>query len=451
MLVQFFDGYGWFYGKVESVDHGLYGVIYSDGDVEDYDEDELDLIVMRPPERATKETVFSREDLSPLIINEKDKLSLWRIQGLEGPCSFFTNGLPSIVCKDAAKMADFFLFVFERQLIWVRRNQGFSEPCSANPVFNDYWFCNNYRELDRGTAYFHAHVMELRNSRDEWTREDWLLEVLWASYSYRCVNRIESFEKCGFPSRDNPSGFIKRARRYQANSEKAFFTAAHQTTYFGKYVENIKEVLKSDAALLHKITGIVLKTDEKEDWHKALKNLHGVGDFLAWQIFCDLHESGCVEVKEDDFYCKLGPGAGGGLAFMFGSRSQFESKLDQAISLVQYQDVFYQRLGLDFPYWNGGALTIKEIEHALCEYSKFKRIQANLLKNREVVGMRKRANQAGCDDNKACRDCNVSSYNGHLCDTCMLYFCKDCAPQPSTKCASWICSYCRAFDGVCFA
>jgi len=157
-----------------------------------------------------------------------------------------------------------------------------------------------------------------------------------------------------------------------------------------------------------------------------------------------------VDVKEDDFYCALGPGAKQGLACIF-DPSNFESELDQAISLVQYQDIFYERLEVDFPYWNGRALTIKEIEHALCEYSKFKRIQADLQRNRNVVGMRMRKTRSDYDLDKPCKGCNVNSDTGLLCDTCLHTFCNDCSPPSTEDCVSWICPDCRAFDGANFA
>ena len=436
---------------MESVDDDYefyYRVIYSDGDEEEYDDDDLDRIVMLPPKRATNENSISYKNSSLPKLKKKDALSLWQIQGLQESsaksCSLMINGLPDVLGKHTKKMADFFLFVFERQLIWVRRNQGLSPPFSANPVFQDFWFCNNYRELDRGTAFFHAHVLDLRASRKKkWTRQEWLTEILWASYAYRCVNRIESFEACGFPSRDNPSDFFKRTRKYRA-SNNTFFTGAHQTTTYANYMEDIEKVLKSKAALLHEIVEKILKTDEKEDWQEALERFPDVGPFIAWQILCDLHESGCVEVKDDDFYCALGPGAEKGLTCIFGPSNEVESRLDQAMSLVQYQDVFYQSLGLDFPYWNGSALTIKEIEHALCEYSKFKRIQADLQNNRKVTGKRRRKSRSKYDLNKRCRDCHVNSKAGLLCDTCLHFFCSECVPP--TEHVSWICSYCRAFD-----
>ena len=45
--------------------------------------------------------------------------------------------------------------------------------------------------------------------------------------------------------------------------------------------------------------------------------------------------------------------------------------MGEAQKLVSIQDEAFSHLGLEFPYWHGRKLTIKEIEHALCEYNRY--------------------------------------------------------------------------------
>jgi hypothetical protein len=55
----------------------------------------------------------------------------------------------------------------------------------------------NYRELDRGTNYFRAKILEVweqTSVHGPMGREAWIQKVLWASVCYRLVNKIATFE-----------------------------------------------------------------------------------------------------------------------------------------------------------------------------------------------------------------------------------------------------------------
>ena len=68
-------------------------------------------------------------------------------------------------------------------------------------------------------------------------------------------------------------------------------------------------------------------------------------------------------------------------------------------------------MGLDFPYWKGKLLTLKEIEHGLCEYSKYKRIETNMRSGRKlpVDGKnRLQSSRSTVHLNRACRTCSAN-------------------------------------------
>lgn len=127
-------------------------------------------------------------------------------------------------------MAEFYLFCAERHAVWVRRNRGDVWPWTRNPILQCHHFCNVYRELDRGTAYFRAHVLALERS---YSRAKWMEFVVWASYVYRLVNRLESFEKTGFPPRSTRGvqAYLIQCARIANDRTQSLFAAAHQTTH----------------------------------------------------------------------------------------------------------------------------------------------------------------------------------------------------------------------------
>jgi hypothetical protein len=119
-------------------------------------------------------------------------------------------------------------------------------------------------------------------------------------------------------------------------------------------------------------------------------------------------------------------------------------QLVQARALVKHQYLVYQALGITFPYWEGKPLTLKEVEHALCEYSKFRRCGGDA----EKSTMRTWQSRSAMDVDQPCsRRCEEPSVDGLFCDTCLLFFCNSCVHIPSQTSTSWICYRCRHLCG----
>ena len=286
-----------FQGDVVSYDEeaSSYRVQYKDGDREDMDENELENWLCS----STKNNINSnRSDSEPLDASCDDAWSLWSLHGLREN-EFVAKGLPPRLQKYRTCIGDFFLFMHERQSIWVRRNRSCDFPWSKNLILRKYFFCNIYRELDHGTRFFHAHILDLKDSRLRWTRKEWALQVLWSSYCYRQVNRVGSFVEAGFPN-------LQRMKKLKLTGNP-FFTDAHQTTNYTGYEMYLKQATRNKAKLLRSIVDKILKAHELKDCKAALCKLPGVGSFFAWQILCDMQESRCLEF--DDSFCELGPGA----------------------------------------------------------------------------------------------------------------------------------------------
>jgi hypothetical protein len=167
--------------------------------------------------------------------------------------------------------------------------------------------------------------------------------------------------------------------------------------------------------------------------------------------------------------------------------------------LVEKQDDIYKCLSIDFPYWYNTKLGLKEIEHALCEYSKFHRIQLSLLStsspsstsSKKTIPQRKTTSQRLFksssslydNNNKVCTKCdkiiiivlpiaiisnNTNSRNknnnyefGYVkCDTCNAFQCKQCFVSDDdvnigdnknnnmgnlNLCRGWCCEKCELF------
>lgn len=173
----------------------------------------------------------------------------------------------------------------------------------------------NYRELDRGTAYFHAHAVNLfeKYSRNGVIDEKfWLEKILWGSICYRLVNKVETFlEFGGIPEIEQWPNFEHFFLNVDTERIKFKFTGAHQTMGERRYIETMSKLeqatLKDYAnKIFHKSKARKLK-----DCCEIIETLPNVGRFLAWQIACDLLESKCLAPCSENDYATLGKGSDG--------------------------------------------------------------------------------------------------------------------------------------------
>ena len=453
-----------YFGVVDGVTtkYGYWQVRYDDGDVEDWDDTELQ-----------KGIQLCRSQQLPSIAHElfcifdipSDAVSTWAKRAC-CPVEIQTNAI--LVCK-------FFLFVLERQRCWVRRRlmkiTGHPhDNCSwtNSMLLRDYYFCNIYRESDRGTQYFHNEVVRrlwldhkvkhLSNidSVDSW--KEWFQTVLWAACCYRFVNKIESFSPEGnlptskfgrIPTRDNWEAFkelvlrTRKKKKQKNDNSPAFFTNAHQVCGFDDYVLFLDNIAtKNSEAWYEALDAVFRNPGSLQEIFRGICKLPGCGNFQSWQILCDLHESNAVPtVKTIDDFCHLGKGAKAGIGEIFfgtelppnGVKDVEYLRLSKL--LMDCQDSFYQPLKsqvnifLEFPKWRGQSLTLKEIEHALCEFSKWQRIERSVYAGARRPGQRRRKSRSHLDDDLRCQLCSEKlskATNIMLCITCNQGYHKEC-------------------------
>ena len=129
----------------------------------------------------------------------------------------------------AELVAEFFLLCYERELIWQRKRSGLKDLTRDTKMAHSF-YCNVYRELDRGTQYFRSNLIHHR-SRVSGGSFD-LKEVLWDSLCYRLVNKIETFEAFGrIPCREEYQDFAHGTFLRLWNSDTPVFTGAHQVKF----------------------------------------------------------------------------------------------------------------------------------------------------------------------------------------------------------------------------
>jgi len=132
---------------------------------------------------------------------------------------------------------------------------------------------------------------------------------------------------------------------------------------FQKTIEHLKEIMPNYATK-------VLESTSHRECCEQLKKLFGIGDFLAWQICCDLEESSIIAFDDDWVY--LGPGAVVGLKILFPGVQHKQSELLPLLhQLCKHQENLFAKFNLSFCKWNNMPISNKNMEHALCEFSKY--------------------------------------------------------------------------------
>ena len=187
---------------------------------------------------------------------------------------------------------------------------------------------------------------------------------------------------------------------------------------------------------------------------------------MSWQICCDLLESNALpNIKNEIKFCALGKGAKAGIGEIFfgtdhppkGVKNEEYLRLTQL--LVDYQDDILRQLkstdGIElvFPKWRNKPIGLKEMEHALCEFSKLQRIERGIYGNHRPIGQRLRKSRSFLDEKLKCQSCfedlyKATSSSHHIitCCTCMQGYCKECLPLSDDDPIYWMCQPCMDFD-----
>jgi hypothetical protein len=122
---------------------------------------------------------------------------------------------------------------------------------------------------------------------------------------------------------------------------------------------------------------------------------------------------------------------------------------DLASYLLDNMDYCLRLVGKDFPLWKNKKVTVKVIEHALCEFQKFEELDAGC-----TNGQRKWYSRASRDEREHCPTCASASLMTTTmirCDTCHLIVCENCQKDQFQRSraagSSWnCCKPCHALE-----
>lgn len=316
-------------------------------------------------------------------------------------------------------IAPFFAFARERHTIYLRRQQGRSWPWTDDKILQQFSFCNLFRELDRTTMWFKTNVREpLRASPQvllatvlfRWFNRTTTGEAIFLQHSLELdkLNAWQHFLQTGETDRlrstilqyIGPKGpyvtgaytILGQQGKNKLDGVLACVGDFYETQYSGAPLGRagmynwrmVGERLLADPGSY--------KLEEVWGW---LRQVPYLGDFMAYEIVTDLRHTDVLSSAPDIMtWANPGPGAARGLARVYG-RPIHGNIIEKLPSKKQMNDEMREILAAsqDVRYWPqpkkagrmnipaGGpdgvwpAWEMREVEHWLCEYQKYVKVQ----------------------------------------------------------------------------
>lgn len=260
---------------------------------------------------------------------------------------------------------EFFYWIKERQRIYLKKEAGRKPPWTKDEVLRDYFFCNVFREQDRVTQA----IREIYREDPEAHRPELLVFNLVLA---RFFNYIPTLEHIGF----TVNWPRRRAKGICASIRE--FGLEHGQTFNSAYL-----VAGSDLAGKDKTVGVCERLDIawnmreriathiehyptlEDSWH-VLQELPGVAGFLAYEIVTDLRHTYLLNRAPDIMtWANPGPGAIRGLQRIWGKNNVSRQSAISHMRTLLAASKKGTKLDLE----------MRDIEHSLCEYDKYKRIK----------------------------------------------------------------------------
>tara|TARA_R110002153_G_scaffold132597_2_gene281647 strand:- start:16708 stop:17547 length:840 start_codon:yes stop_codon:yes gene_type:complete len=262
----------------------------------------------------------------------------------------------------------FFEFVNEREHIRILKDAGaLREHWTKDPILREFRFCNVFREDDRTTRYFASEVREpLRYHTG----------ALIATIGWRWFNRIETCEKVAFTE----WAYARTDWMREAFQDVHPLVTGAYIVKTPNGMSKLEGILKCiDVANDHWALKLVKESGKMslEEMHHELMEIPYLGRFMAYEIVTDLRHTYLGENAPDIMtWANAGPGAIRGLGWVLESNPGLMSygpKKSQEAA-CELMRCLLARSQSDWN-WPDRPWEMREVEHCLCEFDKYRRAQ----------------------------------------------------------------------------
>lgn len=266
------------------------------------------------------------------------------------------------------ELEKFFAFVEERHAIYVRRTRGDPWPWTEDAVLQKWKFTNIYRELDTGTIWLRENIREPYADHPE---------LFFNVILYRMYNHIPTAKVVGYIENDNQlSQVVDNVQRFKDAGNRIWTNAHMLSGMLGGGGSKIIQIFGTGMgyAWLRRKELEPTKDDTLESTFVKLDKIPTVGGFLAYEMVSDLRYTRYLQHAADIMtWANAGPGCQRGMQRLLGYPIK---PRDKSLRYPSQRDYLYiMRFLLEesknwLPKWMP-AWEMREVEHSLCEYSKY--------------------------------------------------------------------------------
>ena len=277
---------------------------------------------------------------------------------------------------------DFLNYSIERYKIFLRRKEGMNSPWTRDLVLREFSFCNIFREDDRTTIWFRDNI------RDPLNRDT---RVFIATVAFRWFNRITTGEIIKDILLEY--GWNRAAVERRLEGVAPVVTGAYiiktpnGRTKLQGVCDCIDGVQDGTADIITRCRSGAVTL---EGLWERLCEFPYLGPFMAYEIVTDLAHTWMGWDATDHFtWASPGPGAARGISRVVCGETDtfsYNSKADRKkiIYLMRRLLSFMtQQWPKQYPCWG-----MREVEHTLCEFDKYKRGQEGGKMKRKYKEMR---------------------------------------------------------------
>ncbi len=265
-------------------------------------------------------------------------------------------------------------FAVERQNVFFKKIQGSHFPFTSDEIISKHRFTNVYRATDRVSQYLIKNVIYKKGLSDAPE------EVLFRILLFKLFNKIETWEllmnSLGEISWENYNfkhynNILTKAKE----SKKTIYSAAYimPSVAFNFEKKHSNHLKLIEYVFKNETCERLMSAKKMQDAFEIIKNLPGLGDFLAYQFLIDINYSRIINFSESEFVVP-GPGAKGGISKCFSDLGGL-SLVEIIKFMTDNQEKEFERLGLKFKTIWGRPLQLIDCQNIFCEVDKYSRVK----------------------------------------------------------------------------
>lgn len=283
--------------------------------------------------------------------------------------------VPLSPAKTTEVYDSYWKFAAMRQEVFYNRLEKRSFPWSKDQIINKYKFTNVYRATDRVSQYLIRNVIYNDNLPIS------PKEVLFRILLFKLFNKIETWEllcsKLGKLTWEDYN--FKRYDKILSNAitNGAIYSAAYimpsGQSYFGFERKHSNHLKLIELIIKNEVHEQLASASSMQKAFEILKQFHGLGDFLAYQLLIDINYSPIINFSESEFVV-TGPGAKGGISKCFTDTAGL-SNVEIIKLMTDRQELEFERLGLSFKTLWGRRLQLIDCQNIFCEVDKYARVK----------------------------------------------------------------------------